>query len=137
MILLLHAVLGLAAVVAGSLQAAWAVLAARGKPLPRLRPWIAPAVVAAQFILGLALYPAYRVQVRVDLERTAPALVQLFDFKEHLAALSLALILGAAFASRDTAAEARWPAAAMSFAGAAFLWLAAVVGVVVTARHSV
>jgi len=47
--------------------------------------WMASASIVAQALFGLALYPVYRVRVRfADLERSAPAVVQLFDLKEHL-----------------------------------------------------
>ena len=143
-LLLLHAVLGFAAVFAGTHHAAHAVLAALGRAQTRaLRRfgWIAPAAVLAQALCGLALYPVYRVRVRAaDLERSAPIAVQLFDFKEHLAALALALVIGAALAARrpdETAPQARWPIAALSCTGAAFLWTAALIGLYVTARHPV
>ena len=75
-----------------------------------------------------------------DFDRHAPVLSALFDFKEHLAALSLALVLGAALAGRAAAREAqppRWPLAALSCAGAGLLWIAALLGLYVTARHPV
>jgi hypothetical protein len=145
-LLLAHAVLGFTAVFAGTHHAAHAVLAALGRPQARalLRfGWIAPAAVAAQAVCGLLLYPTYRVRVRAaDLERSAPVVVQLFDFKEHLSALALALVIAAALAGRasardDAPGEVRWPVAALSCAGAAFLWAAALIGLYVTARHPV
>ena len=143
-LLILHAVLGFAAVFAASHHAAHAVLAALGKPQARALQrfgWIAPAAVVAQALCGLALYPVYRVRVRAaDLERNAPFVVQLFDFKEHLAALALALVIAAALAGRNSAeapAQVRWPVAALSSTGAAFLWAAAIIGLYVTARHPV
>ena len=69
-----------------------------------------------------------------DFDLHAPALAGLFDFKEHLSALALALVVGAAFAGRREE-DARWPLAAISCTGAAFLWVAAVIGLYVTARH--
>ena len=143
-LLLLHAVLGFTAVFAGTHHAVHAVLAALGRPQGRaLRRfgWIAPLAVVAQALCGLALYPVYRVRVRAaDLERSAPFVVQLFDFKEHLAALALVLVIAAALAGRSSAdapAQTRWPVAALSATGAAFLWVAAVIGLYVTARHPV
>ena len=143
-LLLVHAVLGFAAVFAGTHHAAHAVLAALGRPQARALQrfgWIAPAAVVAQALCGLALYPVYRVRVRArDLERSAPFVVQLFDFKEHLAALALVLVIAAALAGRNSAdapAQTRWPVAALSSTGAAFLWVAAIIGLYVTARHPV
>ena len=73
-----------------------------------------------------------------DLERSAPFVVQLFDFKEHLSALALALVIAAALAGqKEQAAGARWPVAALSCTGAAFLWTAAIIGLYVSARHPV
>ena len=143
-LLISHAILGFTAVFAATHHAAHAVLAALGRTEGRaLRRfgWIAPAAVIAQALCGLALYPVYRVRVRAaDLERSAPLVVQLFDLKEHLSALALALVIGAALAARspdEAAPQTRWPIAALSCTGAAFLWTAAVIGLYVTARHSV
>ena len=142
-LLILHAVLGFTAVFAGTHHAAHAVLSALGRQqLRALRRfgWIAPLSVVAQALCGLAIYPVYRVRVRAaDLERSAPIVVQLFDFKEHLAALALVLVIAAALAGRkpDAPPQTRWPVAALSCSGAAFLWAAAIIGLYVTARHPV
>jgi hypothetical protein len=139
-LLLAHAVLGFAAVYSATHHAAHSVVAALGKPQARaLRRfgWIAPVAIVAQAAVGLAIYPAYRVGVRAAvLERTAPFVVQLFDFKEHLAALSLALVIGAALAGRKEESR-RWPLAALSCTGAAFLWAATLIGLYVTAQKSI
>ena len=144
-LLLVHAVLGFTAVFATTHHAVSAFLAALGRPVQRqLRRfgWMAPASLLAQALFGLLLYPVYRVRVRfADLERSAPAVVQLFDLKEHLSALALALVLGASFAGRALPADA--PAAqsravaALSGGGAALVWAAALIGLYVTARHPV
>jgi hypothetical protein len=144
-LLLLHAVLGFTAVFTTTHHAVSAFLAALGRPVQRqLRRfgWMAPASLVAQAVFGLLLYPVYRVRVRfADLERSAPAVVQLFDLKEHLSALALALVLGASFAGRALPADA--PAAesravaALSGGGAALVWAAALIGLYVTARHPV
>lgn len=140
-LLISHAVLGFTAVFAATHHAAHAVLAALARTQARaLRRfgWIAPASILAQAVTGLAIYPAYRVNVRAaDLERSAPIVVQLFDLKEHLAALALVLVIGAALAGRQSEERTQWPVAALSCTGAAFLWTAAVIGLYVTARHSV
>lgn len=142
-LLVAHAVLGFTAVMAATHHAAHAVVAALGRPQARaLRRfgWIAPASVVAQAIAGLLLYPSYRLHVRAAfLERTAPAAVQWFDLKEHLSALALALVIGAALAGRaaaegDAPRQQRWSIAALSSTGAAFLWAAAVIGLYVTSR---
>jgi hypothetical protein len=143
-LLLAHALLGFTALFAGTHHAAHAVLSAAGRSQARaLRrfAWIAPAAVIAQALCGLAIYPVYRVRVRAaDLERSAPFVVQLFDFKEHLSALALALVVVAALAGRsstEASPQARWSIAALSCTGAAFLWAAAIIGLYVTARHPV
>jgi cytochrome bd-type quinol oxidase subunit 2 len=139
-LLLAHAVLGFAALFAATHHAAYAVLAASGRPRTRALQrfmWIAPATMVAQAVVGLAIYPGYRLRVRaMDLDRYAPEIVRLFDFKEHLAALAIALVIGASLAGgTDRGAEARWPVAAVSCTGAAFLWAAALIGLYVTASH--
>ncbi len=144
-LLLAHAVFAFAALFASTHHAAHAVLSALGRLQQReLRRfgWIAPLCLIAQALLGLALYPTYRVRVRApDFDRTAPFVSQLFDFKEHLAALALALVIGAAFAGarqgRDQPRPQRWTLATLSLGGAALLWTATLIGLYVTARHPV
>jgi hypothetical protein len=144
-LLLAHAVLGFTAVFAATHHAVSAILAARGHSVQRQLErfgWMASASIVAQALFGLLLYPVYRVRVRfADLERSAPAVVQLFDLKEHLSALALALVLGASFAGRALPADAPAPesraVAALSGCGAALVWAAALIGLYVTARHPV
>ena len=141
-LLIAHAVLGFTAVFASTHHAAHAVLATLGSRQTRALDrfaWIAPLAVVAQALFGLALYPTYRVRVRAAvLERAAPAVVQWFDFKEHLSALALALVIAAALAGRgmdpDTPRDHRWPVAALSGTGAAFLWAATLIGLYVTSH---
>ena len=139
-LLLAHAVLGFGALFAGTHHAAHAVLSAMGRNQAgalRRFAFIAPAAVIAQALCGLAIYPSYRIRVRAaDFDLYAPAVAQLFDFKEHVSALALALVIGASVAGgSDQRPEARWPIAALSCTGAAFLWAAALIGLYVTARH--
>jgi hypothetical protein len=155
-LLLVHAVVGFTAVGTSTHFAAYAVIAAlRGSAAAQLRRFsaLAPAALVAQALLGFALYPTYRVRVRLaDLDRSAPAVAQLFDFKEHLAALALALVAAAALAARASAQGAfgamSAPAggkgsprdravAALATSGAALVWAAAIIGLYVTARHPV
>ena len=144
-LLVAHAVLGFTAVFATTHHAVSALLAALGRPVHgqlRRFGWMASASTVAQALLGLALYPVYRVRVRfADLESSAPAVVQLFDLKEHLSALALALVLGASFAGRtlqpDGPAEESRAVAALSGVAAALVWAAALIGLYVTARHPV
>ena len=144
-LLLAHAVFAFAALFASTHHAAHAVLSALGRAQEReLRRfgWIAPACLVTQALLGLALYPVYRVRVRApDFDRAAPAVAQLFDFKEHLAALALALVVAAALAGvaqgRSQPRPQRWTIASLSLGGAAMLWAATLIGLYVTARHPV
>ena len=161
-LLLVHAVVGFTAVGTATHFAAYAVIGAlRGSAAAQLRRFsaLAPAALAAQALLGFALYPTYRVRVRLgDLDRTAPAVAQLFDLKEHLAALALALVAAAAVAARaggraragaGTSAPGAlaaisapaglrtWAVAALSASGAALVWAAAIIGLYVTARRPV
>jgi cytochrome bd-type quinol oxidase subunit 2 len=142
--LIVHAVVGFTAVFSTTHHAAYAVLSALGRQNQRaLRRfgWIAPSVLITQLCLGFMLYPTYRIRVRaMDFDKNAPFFTQLFDFKEHLAALSLTLVLAAALAARVKelpSKEARWSIAALSCVGALFVWLAAVIGLAVTAKHPV
>ncbi|HEX4386889.1 MAG TPA: hypothetical protein VH083_28235 [Myxococcales bacterium] len=142
--LVVHAVVGFTAVFSTTHHAAYAVLSALGRQNQRaLRRfgWIAPSSLITQLLLGFALYPTYRIRVRaLDFDRNAPFFSQLFDFKEHLAALSLMLVLAAALAARikeSPSQETRWSIAALSSVGALFVWTTAVIGLVVTARHPV
>jgi hypothetical protein len=144
-LLIAHAIFGFAAVFSATHHAVASLNAARGRPVgSQLRRfgWLAPATLAAQALFGLALYPAYRVRVRfADLEQTAPFVVELFELKEHFAALALALVVAASLAGRalplrPPAAEGR-SVAALSICGATLLWAATVLGLYVTARHPV
>jgi len=151
-LLAVHGVLGLVSVLAVTRDAVLTVLSALRRDLHAGAPgqdgvasalrrfsWLSPAAVLAQFAVGLALYPAYRVRVRaLDFDRNAPLYSQLFDFKEHLAALSLALVVAMAVVGRsDSGRDARWPLAAVATTAALFVWTVAILGVCVTARHAV
>lgn len=54
------------------------------------------------WILGLVLYPSYRAQIKPALWAAHPAAVWRFETKEHLAAVSMALILGGALTLRSS-----------------------------------
>jgi hypothetical protein len=150
-LLLLHAVAGFTTVGATTHHAVYAWLAVGGpRRSAQLRRfgWIAPAALLSQILLGLVLYPTYRVRVRAaHLDRELPLVVQLFDFKEHLAALAVVLVLGAAFAGRrlgappavaDVASRPLTQAtAALSVTGAALVWVTALIGLYVTSVHPV
>lgn len=147
-LLLAHAVLGFTAVGATTHHAVYSVLLARGqKRFAQLARFgiIAPLAVLTQVVLGMVLYPTYRVRIRaVHFDPHAPLYTQLFDFKEHLAALSVPLLLSAVLIARLLAREPFPPApaltrtlAALSCSAALLVWGAALLGLFITARHPV
>jgi len=144
-LLIAHAILGFAAVFAATHHAVSALLGAAGRPVRgqlRRFGWIAPVAFLSQALFGLALYPSYRVRIAFgDLEHSAPRVAQLFEVKEHCAALALILVVAASFAGRALTRHAAMgelrSVAALSTCGAALTWVAAVIGLYVTARHPV
>ena len=151
-LLVLHATVGFTAVLSCTHHAVYAFLSARGpKRAPQLLRfgWIAPLALGVQVFLGLILYPTYRVHVRGEHfdKEGQQALSQLFDLKEHSAALACALMLSAVIAGRvyarhDTLEDPlrkQIPRgiAALSISGAALVWLTALIGLYITARHPV
>ena len=148
-LLLLHATLGFAAVGSTTHHAVYSWLAARGQrraaALQRFG-WLAPLAVLSQVLVGLVLYPTYRVRVRaLHFDHENPLVAQLFDFKEHLAALSVALVVGAALVARlraepedgVPAGQVAKATAALSVTGAALVWTVALIGLYVTAVRPV
>ena len=147
-LLLLHATLGFTAVGATTHLAVYSWLAARGQRRTaalRRFAWLAPLAVVSQVLVGLVLYPTYRVRVRaLHLDREAPVVVQLFDFKEHLAALAVVLVLGAALVARlrpdesmPGSGQVAKATAALSITAAALVWTVALIGLYVTAVRPV
>jgi hypothetical protein len=151
-LLILHATVGFTAVLSCTHHAVYSVLSVYGKKrAPQLLRfgWIAPLALSVQVLLGLVLYPTYRVRVRgAHFDREGLQwLSQLFDFKEHAAALAFALMLAAALSGRafardgslDASARARVSrgVAALSCAASALVWCAALIGLYITARHPV
>lgn len=148
-LLLLHAVLGFTAAFASTHHAVYAVLLARGqKRAAQLLRFgrLAPLAVGLQLLAGMALYPTYRVRIRAaHFDLHAPLLSQLFDFKEHLAALSFPFLVAAVLLGRSLARTQGTPQdvshlrtlAALACAAAALVWGAALLGLFVTARHPV
>jgi hypothetical protein len=144
-LLLAHGALALAAVAGATSHAWYLVRSARGAevgPPLRLLGIALPTAFAAQMALGLVLYPVYRVRVRFAvLEGAAPHVARLFELKEHLAALSFALVVAAALAGRRAAVREKSAVeaalAALSASGAALAWAAALLGIYVTANRAV
>ncbi len=141
--LLLHAVVGFAVVGAVTHLAVHAVALARstapGNRGARIFGVVLPALFLVAFAAGLLLYPDWRVQVRgAVLDVRAPAASALFELKEHLAALALPLVLGAAvLARRPDAREVRWMAAPFAVLGATLVWVVALLGLFITAVRAV
>ena len=80
----------------------------RGRPvhprLERLYPKVLSVAYLTTLILGLVIYPAYRLHVRLAfLDATVPGATASFEVKEHLAALGLILLPYLIVASRDAA----------------------------------
>jgi hypothetical protein len=154
-LLVLHATVGFTAVLSCTHHAVYAFLSVRGpKRAPQLLRfgWIAPLALGVQVLLGLILYPTYRVRIRdAHFDKEGQQwLSQLFDFKEHSAALACALVLSAVIAgriyARDTgqadpgAGEPRRrqiasAIAALSISGSLLVWITALIGLYITARH--
>jgi hypothetical protein len=104
--LILHGLLGLALLGAALHHTAsclpW-LWGGAGRPrLAALHSVLVPTLGLAAFVLGLWLYPTYKSEVRLgvlEVPRAAgglgmPWVAQLFDLKEHLAALALPAALG-------------------------------------------
>ena len=103
-LLVLHALTAMALLGATTHLVVVKTLRWRGRPRERLEQMysrlIAPLFVGA-FFLGLTMYPHFRVDVRARyLDANQPWASNLFDFKEHLAAISLPLALGLFFLGR-------------------------------------
>lgn len=95
-LLIVHALAGMALLGATTHLAIGAIQLRRGRPsalrLVRSHAVIAAGLLATAMIIGLLMYPHYRVHVRgVVLDRSAPWASNLFDIKENFAALALPL----------------------------------------------
>jgi hypothetical protein len=135
-LLVVHAVLGATTVGVLTHLAVFAFTARRGgdasrRALSRVGALV-PLVVLPQLALGLAIYPAYKVGVRLAwLDAHAPWAAMLFELKEHAAALVLPLALAAGFLARRPAGPgpATFP---LALAAAALAWGVALAGFYVT-----
>lgn len=97
-LLVLHALCGMALLGSSTHLAVAAVQLLRGRRsalrLAQLQPLVATALFAAVLLLGLVVYPHYRVNVRgLVLDRAAPWASNLFDVKEYAALLAAPLAL--------------------------------------------
>jgi hypothetical protein len=151
-LLIVHAVVGFTAVLSCTHHAVYSVLSIHGRKRASqlLRfGWIAPLALCAQVLLGFLIYPTYRVRIRgghFDREGLQ-WLSQLFDLKEHAAGLALVLMLSAALAGKAFARDDALTQvekirvsrgiAALSVSGSALVWVAALIGLYITAHHSI
>lgn len=117
-----------------------AMLMRRGLPLSRGARWslgLTMLVTVAAFAMGISIYEPYRATVKRTLVFQHPRVAVLFETKEHLAFVVLALALGAGiaawFAPSDAVETRR--ACARVFAAATLLCL--VVGALGTLAASV
>mgnify|MGYP001764966587 CR=1 FL=1 len=121
---LLESVHGHAGILAVALLVHPAIVLWRGVPLSRGARWasaLALGATALAFSLGLRIYGPYREQVKRELFTRSTEAGWLFETKEHLAYIALAMALGAT-ALALLAPPGRSPlrrAAARMFAGAA------------------
>jgi len=89
---------------------------------------------AAQFALGILLYPTYKVRVAAELaDSWAPCL---FDVKEHWVALGLPLLLAAWVLSRRGRDASRL-LFACAFGAAICAWSGGIIGLLVTSARSI
>ncbi len=110
----------------------------RGKEVPSARMArhlkVIGACLGGVVLAGLAAYPHYRVQVRgLVLDRDFPWASNLFDLKEHAAAIALPLWV-AAFGVEGSPSSAR-PAAWLSLALSVLVFFTLVAGLIVTTVH--
>ena len=94
------------------------------------------------FGLGTLLYPAYRVYTRAAvLDRHAPWAANLFDLKENLAALGLAVVIGYALLSRviDPREDTLWRPlyVGLGLSLAAIVWFSVVSGLIIVATRAI
>nr|HEX4316191.1 hypothetical protein [Kofleriaceae bacterium] len=144
-VVLVHAIAALVLVGAATHHAVVAIGLVRGAVRLRLaRIYAATVAIAwtASFALGLLAYPAFRVGVRAGyLDAAEPWASNLFDIKEHVAALGLPLVLGVFALSRrleprtDRALAGGY--AALVVLAAALAWIDVIAGLLVTMARGV
>lgn len=150
-LMVLHAIGGAALVGAATHQLLWCRGYLRGHYGASVRERgmarLTAALYLVTFLLGAALYPTYKVRVRVAWFDTPLRgvdlawLGRLFDIKEHWVALGAAAALVLVWLGRF-AHPARWPASArlyvgLSLAVCATTWIGAIIGLVVASYRTV
>jgi hypothetical protein len=154
--LILHAVVGAALVGAATHLVVWTWgfwrrKTARARGVRRFA-WIVVALFAANLLLGLLIYPVYKIRVRSEyLDEPAAAephyqqtvkVARWFDVKEHVIALGFAVALGLLWMvsawnpKRDGDAIAP-VIAGLAMVTAATTWFAAIVGLLVTSYRAI
>jgi hypothetical protein len=149
-LVVIHAILGTSVVAFSTHLAVWSFGAYRGRATSQRRlRWSAGAACvayAAELVLGVAMYPTYKVHVRAEVLDAAGGAhtwaARLFEWKEHWIALGLPLLVVAfvlAGMRRPATARVAWPAALFYCAAGAALcaWAGAVFGLTVTSVRSI
>lgn len=139
-VVVLHAVAAMVLVGAATHHAVVAYGYLRGIYKVRLARVYAATVAVAWLVtfgLGLLAYPTFRYSVReLVLDRCAPWASNLFDIKEHLAALGLPIALGLFALSRVLEPKTDRAIArvyvAMTILAALLLWVATISGLLIT-----
>jgi hypothetical protein len=144
LLVVLHAVAAIVLVGAATHHALIAIGYLRGVYKARLARIYAPTVAVTwliTFALGLLSYPTFRYETRAHLDRYEPWASNLFDLKEHTAALGIPLVLGAFALSRlidpkqDRALARAY--AAMVVLVAAIVWFDVLSGLLITTTRGV
>ena len=166
MLLVVHALLGVATVGASTHLVLWLRRYAGGKAIRKRQvvrfAWISMVLFAATFTAGSLAYPIYKVQVRggyldnpsaiaeqyaeparaAEVAVDAGKVARWFDVKEHWAALGLMLTLACLLILRrwdPSEGRAAITPVVLSFAGlaCATAWLAAIVGLVTSSYRAI
>lgn len=155
-LLVLHTILGGALVASATHLVVWTRGYWRGN-LARVKgvkrfAWIVACLFAAQLLLGLVIYPIYKVRVRVEYFDDPTAAMQLyptvqkvsrwFDVKEHAIGLGLAVAIGlvwilSAWKPKQDGDSIAPVVAGMALFVAATTWFAAIVGIVTVSFRSI
>jgi hypothetical protein len=148
-LLVVHGVLGAATVAICTHLAVWSFPYLTGKPARhrgvRTFALVGTMTYAAQFALGMVLYPTYALRVKLAYLTASPSLAwvaRLFDVKEHWVALGLPLALAAVvFSVRRPAGVPGpvWPRAvfACALGAAVCAWMGGLIGLYASAVRSI
>ncbi len=133
--LLLHAIFAFGAVAMMTHLWLWSLKGERAIGRLHLHTKWAAALYVAAFGLGSTLYPTFRTTARVHFDSHLPWATALFEVKEHLASMNLALVvlivaIGPTLWSSDKKAwrAGKW----LTGTSAAILWYSGLTGAVLT-----